>query len=840
MISMGLPEVDPTLFELPNGLTVIVAEQHSAPVASIQAWCQTGSIHEGGWLGGGLTHLLEHVLFNGTESRSSKQISDEIHGMGGYVNAYTSFERTVFWVDCPAAAVRQSIDILGDMLFRSLVEPQPLEKEMDIIRREFDMGLDDPDRLLSHLTFGTAFQVHPCRYPVIGIREVFDQLAHEDVLRYYRRRYVPNNLFLVVVGDVETDEVRSHVEELLGFAKRGPLEPIILPEEPPQLGRRETSQDFAGELAYFNMGWHVPGVSHDDMAAVDAASVVLGGGASSRLYQQLREKEGLVYGVGAYAYTPGFPGLLTVSGQCAKEVADLVPNRIVECVNDRGQSRFSEEELRKAKRIITVNAIEQFQTVKGLASDLGLNWLYARNLNFSHRYLERLQAVTPADVERVVSRYLTDSNLTVAVLRPGNESKRASIRRTKTAEPELHVLPNGTKIVLIPDRRLPMIYASAAFQGGSLYETNGNSGLHRLLTQAMPKGTKSRSAEQIAEQIEGMGGVLSVESGFNTIRIATSSLSDDFSDAFAVMMDVAVNPAFPAESTERERQSQIAGIRAEKAQPQLVARNLLRAEIYGDHPYGLNPLGREETVLQIGKTDLINRHRACFVWPRAVFGFCGDMDAGRILELVDQVTKDSPEDQSLNSTTATVPVDFESRVVTSYEGRHQAVVSVGYLACTIESPDRISLEILDEAAGDSSSRFFVKIREELGLAYSVGSSLFLGVAPGLFSLHVATAPSKVEQVTQILHDELEILWKHGLKPEEFDRAKTRTFSQLAFQLQNMDAYAHSVALNELYGLGYDYVHRRRKQIENQTIDSVNDAARKYLMDKPAITIIVRP
>jgi zinc protease len=840
MISMGLPEVDPTLFELSNGLTVIVAEQHSAPVASIQAWCQTGSIHEGKWLGGGLTHLLEHVLFNGTESRSSKQISDEIHGMGGYVNAYTSFERTVFWVDCPAAAVRQSIDVLGDMLFRSLVEPEPLEKEMDIIRREFDMGLDDPDRLLSHLTFGTAFQVHPCRYPVIGIREVFDQLAHEDVLRYYRQRYVPNNLFLVVVGDVETDQVRSYAEELLGFAKRGPLEPIILPEEPPQLGRRETSQDFAGDLAYFNLGWHVPGVSDDDLAAVDAASVVLGGGASSRLYQQLREKEGLVYGVGAYAYTPGFPGLLTVSGQCAKEVAEMVPNRIVECVNDRRQSRFSEEELRKAKRIITVNTIEQFQTVKGLASDLGLNWLYARNLNFSHRYLERLQTVTPADVERVVSRYLTDSNLTVAVLRPGNESKRASIRKTKIADPELHVLPNGTKVVLIPDRRLPMIYASAAFRGGSLYETNRNSGLHRLLTQAMPKGTKIRSAEQIAGQIEGMGGMLSVESGFNTIRIAASSLSEDFSDAFAVMMDVAVNPAFPVESTERERESQIAGIRAEKAQPQIVARNLLRAEIYGEHPYGLNPLGREETVLQIGQVDLINRHRACFVWPRAVFGFCGAIDADRILELVDQIPKDLAEDQSFVPTTARVPEDFQSRLVTSYEGRHQAVVCVGYLACTIDSPDRISLEILDEAAGDSSSRFFVKIREELGLAYSVGSSLFLGVAPGVFSLHVATAPAKVQQVTEILYHELEILWKHGLKPEEFDRAKTRTLSQLAFQLQNMDAYAHSVALNELYGLGYDYVHRRRKQIEAETIDSVNEAARKYLMDKPAITIIVRP
>ena len=138
------------------------------------------------------------------------------------------------------------------------------------------------------------------RYPVIGIREVFDQLTHADVLRYYRRRYIPNNLFLVVAGDVETDRVRSDGEELLGFAKRGPLEPVILPEEPPQLGRRETSQYFQADLAYFNLGWHVPSVSHDDMAPVDAASVILGGGTSSRLYKELREKEGLVYGVGAY------------------------------------------------------------------------------------------------------------------------------------------------------------------------------------------------------------------------------------------------------------------------------------------------------------------------------------------------------------------------------------------------------------------------------------------------------------------------------------------------------------------------------------------------------------
>ena len=840
MISMELPKVQPSFVELWNGLTVIIAEQHSAPVASVQVWCQTGSVHEGEWLGSGLTHLLEHVLFNGTERRSSREISDEIHGLGGYLNAYTSFDRTVFWIDCPANAVRPSIDLLGDMLFRSIVDPAQLQTEMDVIRREFDMGLDDPDRLLSYLTFGRAFQVHPCRYPVIGIRDVFDQLTHADVLRYYRRRYLPNNLFLVVAGDVETERVQADAEELLGFAKRGPLEPVVLPEEPPQLGRRETSKDFLADLAYFNLGWHVPGVSHDDMAPVDAASVILGGGTSSRLYKELREKEGLVYGVGAYAYTPSFPGLLTVSGTCAKEVAGMVPDRIVECVDDQRERWMSDAELKKAKRMITVNAIEQLQTVKGVASDLGLSWLYARNLDFSQQYLERLQAVTVADVERVVAGYLIDSNLTVAVLSPAAGLKHVSILTHKAIRPELHVLSNGARAVLVPDKRLPMVYSSTVFRGGTVNETTEDNGVHRLLSQVMPKGTSSRSAEQIAEEIEGIGSLLSVESGYNTLRISVSSLSADFTDAFAVLMDVAGHPVFPPEAIERERESQIAAIRADQAQPQVVARNLLRKEIYGSHPYGLNPLGREETVLGINQAQLIRRHRECVVWPNAVFGFCGRFDSQEILDLIEAQLQSLPSEQPTGDPFCATVDSFKSRVITSHEGRHQAVVCIGFLACSMANPDRIGLELLDEATSDSSSRFFVKVREEMGLAYSVGSSLFLGIAPGIYSIHAATAPEKLESVVQILNAELARLAMHGLEQQEFDRAKTRALSQLAFQLQNMDAYAHSVALHEFYGLGYDYVHQRKEQIESLSIHSVNEAARKYLMDKPAITVIVRP
>jgi zinc protease len=837
---MQIPEVQSTSFELTNGLTLIVAERHSAPLASVQAWCQTGSIHEREWLGAGLTHLLEHLLFNGTERRTSKQISDEIHAVGGYLNAYTSFDRTVFWADCPANAVRQAIDILGDMLFCSVLDPETLGREMEIVHREFDMCLDDPDRVLNYLTFRTAFQVHPCRYPVIGIREIFDQLTPDDISRYYRRRYVPNNIFLVVAGDVETDRVRADAEELLSFAKRAALEPVILPDEPRQLGRRAVEETFKSDLAYFNLSWHAPAVSHEDMASLDAASVVLGGGTSSRLYQELREKEGLVYGIGVHAYTPGFPGLLTVSGTCAKEASDLVSDRVIRCINGRHERRINEEEVQKAKRVLAVNAVEQLQTVKGVASDLGLNWLYARNLAFSRDYLERVHSVTAHDVERVITRYMTDSNLTVAMLRPEIGSRRVPPVTQSSSNPQLHRLSNGAKAVLIPDRRLPMVYSSVVVQGGALFETLGNNGVHRLLSQTMPKGTHSRSAEQIAQEIEQIGGVLSMESGYNTVRGAVSSLSADFRDAFAVLMDVAIDPVFHIEPTERERENQIAAIRSENVQPHVVARNLLRSEIYGSHPYALNPLGREASVLKITRAQLVEKHQGCFVWSRATFGFCGNFEANQVIDTVEKAMASAPSGYPEQPRVVPAVGDLNNRVVYSREGRHQAVVYIGFLACALMDPDRVGLELLDEATGDSSSRFFVKIREELGLAYSVGSSLFIGLAPGVFSFYAATSQENAEDVAEIIRHELAKLVEHGLEEDEFARAKARSIAQLEFQLQNMETYAQSSALNEHYGLGYDYVRRRKRLIEELSRDAVNDLARKYLMDKPAITVIVTP
>ncbi len=188
---------------LPNGLTLIVQEDHSAPVASVQAWCATGSIYEDQHLGAGLSHILEHMLFKGTTTRSTNQIAQQIQDVGGYINAYTSFDRTVYWIDVPKAGVPVALDILTDAMMNSTLPPEEYKKEQEVIRREFAMGMDDPDRMVGLLLFATAYQRHPYRFPVIGELEIYNQLTREEVFQYYKTRYVPNNLIFIVVGDVD-------------------------------------------------------------------------------------------------------------------------------------------------------------------------------------------------------------------------------------------------------------------------------------------------------------------------------------------------------------------------------------------------------------------------------------------------------------------------------------------------------------------------------------------------------------------------------------------------------------------------------------------------------------
>src|SRR5205085_4344069 len=211
------------LTTLDNGLTIIVHEDHSAPVVSAQAWCMAGSIHEGKWLGACMSHVLEHMLFKGTTTRPGSRIDQEVQEAGGYMNAYTSFDRTVYHIDVPNTGAKIAVDILCDIMMNATLPADELGKEMDVIRREMDMNQDDPRQKSARRLFEVAYTRSPYRFTVIGYPDIFNRLKPDDIFNYYSEKYTPNNLFFVVVGDINAKDVEEQIRA--AFAKT-PARPI--------------------------------------------------------------------------------------------------------------------------------------------------------------------------------------------------------------------------------------------------------------------------------------------------------------------------------------------------------------------------------------------------------------------------------------------------------------------------------------------------------------------------------------------------------------------------------------------------------------------------------------
>src|SRR6267143_85891 len=347
---------------LANGLTLIVQEDRSAPVASVQAWCATGSTTEDKHLGAGLSHILEHMLFKGTKTRSTNEIAQKIQDVGGYINAYTSFDRTVFWIDVPKDGVATALGVLSDAMMNSTLPPEEYRKEQEVIRREFAMGMDDPDRVAGLLLFATAYQRHPYRFPVIGEIEIYNQLTQEQVMQYYKTRYVPNNLTFIVVGDVDAEKVRQQLADLSKPYSEKSLKPLFIPAESPQLGRREVHQEFATELTHLSLAWHIPEVTNPDVPALDLLSTILGDGRSSRLYRRVREEAGLAFSISAFSYTPGDPGLLGVEATVDPQKRDDAQKLILQIVDEIKQAGVTAEELMKAQKMSLAHHLDALTT----------------------------------------------------------------------------------------------------------------------------------------------------------------------------------------------------------------------------------------------------------------------------------------------------------------------------------------------------------------------------------------------------------------------------------------------------------------------------------------------
>ncbi len=840
--AINLPPSDAHKWVLPDGLTIIVKEDHSAPVASVQAWCATGSIDEDERLGAGMSHILEHMLFKGTKTQSNSAIAQKVQDVGGYINAYTSFDRTVFWIDVPKAGVTTALDVLADAMMNSTLPPEEYLKEQEVIRREFAMGFDDPDRMVTQLMFSTAYQRHPYRLPVIGQLEVYNQLTQQQVMDYYKSRYVPNNLTFIVVGDVDAAKVRQQLADFFKAYPERSLKPVFVPGEPPQLGRRDAHQEFQTELTRLALAWHVPEVTHPDVPALDLLSSILGEGRSSRLYRRVRDESGLAYSVASYSYTPGDPGVLGLDATVDPDKREAVQDLMLKIVDEIRQGGVTPDELSKAKKLSLSHHLGSLTTMRGQASDIGSNWLLTRNLDFSRDYLDAVQRVTVADIKRVAAKYLINDNLTVVSLNPKGSlaAAKAATKEAPVAAIQKFELANGLRLLVREDPRLPLVAMTAVFRGGLLAEDAADNGLTKLMSRCLLKGTKTRTAEQISQQIEAVGGAISSDAGNNSFSVTVDVTRPDLKLGVDILSDVLLNATMPEKAVAREKEVQIAAIKQEEEQLTTVARNIMREALFPNHPYALRSRGSEQSVHQLTPKDLLEFRDHYLVGKNGVISVFGDVKAAEVKSLFDQLLgKMKPGELALTHPAAPARL-IETKPVEARRDKAQAVLMVGYPGADIYSPDRHALELIDEASSDLGSRFFVRIREQMGLAYYVGAAQLQGLVPGFFSFYLGTDPAKLEPVKTALLDEIGKLASEGLTAEELTRAKKKLVGQQQIANQSNDAFGFQCALDELYGLGFEHYKTLEPEIEKVTLDDIKRVAAKYFRNQPYILAAVRP
>ena len=825
---------------LDNGMVCLIKEDRSAPVVAMQIWVGTGAMHEEESLGAGLSHYMEHMIFKGTQKRGPTDISREIDEAGGDINAYTSNDRTVFYCDLPSRNWTVGIDVLSDAVMNASLPEAEWEREKEVILREFAMGYDDPDRVINKLLWATAYRVHPFRVPVIGYEDVFRTMTRDNLEAFFHRHYVPDNMIVSIVGDINATDVEARLREAFAGFKRRARAPVIVPQEPPQLSPRETRETGPYNIARLQWAYHTVALSDPDSPALDILANIVGQGRSSRVVADLKEKQKLVYDIDAWSYTPKDPGLFGLSAAFDPAREAEVVAAIEKQVGSWITGSFTDEEIAKAKRQMLVGELSSLQTASGQAASYASGEFYAGNPRFGEEYLARLESVDSAALQAVAKKYLRPENRTLVILAPAVTNEVTTTTAAAAPASQFHrvTLSNGIPLIVREDHRLPFVYASVVLGGGLLAEDASNNGITQLMSDLLTRGTAKSSADEIARRLENLGATLSPFAGRNSFGLTAQSLSADADVLLAMLADCLLHSSFPEDELAKQRDVQLAAIRQQREQPMFLAQELLRRQLFPSHPYRFTPAGTEESVAALTRDRVKDKFNELLTSGNLAISIFGDIAVADAQKLAESAFADVPKGPAPSWDHADQEPKLPGRQE-AREPREQAVLLLGYPGIDLRDPRVDAVNVLSRALSGLSSDLGIEIREKRGLVYYVGAFSMAGTDPGFFSLYAGTREDAVKEVETLMREQVHRIVKDGLRDEEWKRAREQLLAAADMSLQNNGELAQACALHELYGLGYRYVLDLRDRLQALDSEAIRAAAASLFKDdREAIAAIL--
>ncbi len=855
---------------LPNGLTVLVRRDTSAPVVAIVTHVKAGYFDESDDVVG-ISHVLEHMYFKGTPTRGVGAVARETKSVGGWLNAHTIYDETAYVTVLPSASFERGLDIQFDAYAHSLIDEGELARELEVIIQEARRKRDAPGAVTVESLFALLHDHHRIRRWRIGDPEQLRTFTRDQVTAFYRRWYVPGNTIVSVVGDVDPMEVHRAVRARYGTLPAADTQRDPAPVERTASGFR--LQELTGDVAqsHVAIGWRAPASDHPDTPALDVAGAVLSSGRASRFYRALRERQRAT-SASAWGYTPGNIGVFVASAEAPPERLAEATHALWREMHAARQSGVSEAEVERAKRVIDARLLRRLESMDGQASWLA-SWEAEGGIVRGEAYVAALRAVTPADVQRALTEHCDPAQAAVLTYRPSDtpplatdaeslQRELANARgdsegigpavRVAPAAPALHLTmraeqveagvhlfrtTRGTPILVRPRPGAPLVNVGVFARGGALREPAGHDGLARLTAQVQLKGTRTRSGSDLALAAEMLGGSIGVSSALEHLGWSLSVPTHAVDDAVALLADVVQRPSFPVDALDTERQLALAELERQRDDMYRWPMRLATMAAYGDHPYARSVLGTESSLPRVGIDDVVQFHEAAVLNGSTLFGVVGDVDPAHVAALISAHLDalDYHDDPS-----PSVPV-WPTQLATLHDTRdkQQTALAMLFPGPARHADARFTARVLAAIASGLGGRFFEALRDQRSLAYTVAAYPVERRASGSFAAYIATEPAREEEARDGLLEEFARFRNADVTDEELDRARAYLIGTHAMSQQSGASILADVVDAWCFGGGLQELDEFNDHVSRVTTADIRAFAAAYFEPERRVEGVVR-
>jgi zinc protease len=816
----------------------------------------------------GIAHVLEHMYFKGTPTRGVGEIARQTKAAGGYLNASTIYDHTLYYAVVPSSGFDTALEIQADAYRRSLIDASELANELEVIIQEAKRKEDNPSAVAIESLYALMYDRHRIKRWRIGRESGLRTFTHDMVHGFYRNFYRPSTTILVVVGDVDTKRTLAAIERLYGDLPAGEPTRSVGDTEtaPPAFRYREMAGDIA--QTQFAFGWRTAGPMHADTPAIEMLAAVLGTGRASRLYRATRERK-LVSGISAFNYTPRDIGIFTIHAEAPPDKATTAIAAAWDQVRRVRDEGVRDDELERIRRITESRWVRRLEDMEGQANHLA-EWEALGRWEMGDEFLERMLSVTAADVRDVAGRYLRDETVSLFTYRPSStatlfanaEAARAglqgasvdplapsaalpplgSARRSRaTFEREeegvrVYRLSSGVPVLVKRRPASPITYFGAFAIGGVCDETDAIGGRTLLMARSALKGTSTRDAVQIAESGELMGGSVGASLGGESVGWSISVPTRHAASAMELLADVALRPAFAADALETERASALADLAALRDDMYRFPMRLATRAAFAGHAYGVPSLGSEESLRAQDVRGLREWHASRFLEGSTMLACVGDGDPDELAALA------ATYFGALKFKAAT-PIEAPSwpaQLVQSVEQRAKAQTALvlSWRAPARSDSDRFDLALLCGIASGLGGRLFEELRDKQSLCYTVQAFSSERRAVGTFHTYIATSPEKEQVARDGLLAELAKFRDTLVSAEELSRAQMYALGTHAIRQQSGAAVLGEMADAWMFGTLRELPDYERR-VRAVTAEGIRAAARRYLDPDRRVEGIVR-